>query len=159
MTHSNFIIENDILIKCLNKNMTIIEIPDGVTKIYNNAFAYCRELKKIILPDSLQIIDDYAFYFCKKLEYIDIPFNVIEIGRYAFAFCQKLKSIIIPHNVETIGEHAFYCCLELEQIVIPKNLNISKNVFSLYRYDKNKKIYPLNEQKNKKNKENICIVY
>lgn len=86
---------------------TSITIPDSITTIGENAFAFCEDLKKISIPDSVTSIGDYAFYSCSMLKSIDIPDSVTSIGDYAFSFCKRLKNINIPNSVTSIGDFPF----------------------------------------------------
>ena len=60
-------------------------IPQGVTKIEDEAFYGCENLTNIVIPDSVTKIGNRVFY-----EYDDI-----------------LTSIVIPHSVTEIGRRAF----------------------------------------------------
>ncbi len=43
-------------------------IPEGTTKIDNEAFWDCGELVSVIIPDGVTEIGGLAFYECKKLK-------------------------------------------------------------------------------------------
>lgn len=45
-----------------------IRIPDGVTKISENAFEYCDNLESIYIPGSVKIVEKNAFYECPSLK-------------------------------------------------------------------------------------------
>ena len=94
-----------------NKIEEII-IPDGVTEIERNAFAWCTNVKEIKLPETLETIGDSAFGNCTGLESIKIPSKVKTIGYHAFECCSSLKMIILPESVESIEIGAFFECNE-----------------------------------------------
>ena len=98
-----------IITKCI--------IPDSVTTIGNNAFAFCKSLKEITIPDSVTSIGYVAFYDCKSLKEITIPNNITHIGRSAFSYCESLKEIIIPDSVTNIGHRAFSECDSLKEVI------------------------------------------
>ncbi|MBQ2400067.1 MAG: leucine-rich repeat domain-containing protein, partial [Muribaculaceae bacterium] len=52
-------------------------IPQGVTKIEDEAFYYCENLTSIVIPDSVTTIGDKAFWGCKNLTSIEIGNSVI----------------------------------------------------------------------------------
>lgn len=90
--------------------LTEFKIPDQiggkpVTEIGDDAFVN-RKMVKIGLPEGLVKIGNRAFYYCKDLEYISFPESIKEIGYYAFSDT-NLTFIPIPANVETIGYGAF----------------------------------------------------
>ena len=81
---SEFEIEDGVLIK-YNGSAEEVVIPEGVTTIGNNAFAYNMTIKKLVLPESLLYIEKRAFDCCENLEEIVMPYGIMSIGDYAFA--------------------------------------------------------------------------
>ena len=87
-----------------NNQITEVVITDGVTTIGSNAFADCKNLKRIFIPDSITFIETSAFdgsgtllkipnknkngyilnrtimIFCKENSYADIWFKTKKIG-------------------------------------------------------------------------------
>jgi hypothetical protein len=64
-------------------------VPDGVTEICDEAFAFFG-LRKINLPDGLTTIGIRAFWEC-PLEDIALPDSVTEISQDAFMFCEEFS--------------------------------------------------------------------
>jgi hypothetical protein len=84
-------------------------IPQGVTKIEENAFAACDGLTELTIPDSVTHIAEDAFSHCSGLTKIHIPDSVIEIGSRAFFGCAGLVSIVIPAGAH-VADDAFKEC-------------------------------------------------
>lgn len=85
---------------------TNITLPDSVTRIGIESFAYCSSLTEFIIPDSITGIPADAFINCPSLTSIHIPDGVTEIGSEAFKYCSSLTSITIPANVTIIAGSA-----------------------------------------------------
>ena len=91
---ANFIYEGDILfnkdkseiISFRNQKIESYIIPDNVTSIGENAFAYCKTLTSIILPNSIKSIGAGAFSGCTSLACIIIPENVIHLNGNPFIY-------------------------------------------------------------------------
>ena len=64
--------------------MTDIVIPDSVTSIGDNAFAYCESLTDIVIPDSVTSIGDNAFRHCSSLSSVVIPESVVNLNGNPF---------------------------------------------------------------------------
>jgi deoxycytidine triphosphate deaminase len=109
---TDFIIEDGVLTKYKGTDTEVV-IPDGVTSIGRNVFAYCESLESITIPDSVTSIGGSAFSDCESLESITIPDSVTSIGWGAFVDCTSLESITIPDSVTSIGEDAFLDCPNL----------------------------------------------
>ena len=81
-----------------------LDVPEGITKLGEGAFANCFDLKTISLPKTLTEIGEGTFCFCTSLKTIEIPDNVETIGAIAFSDCSNLESIIVGTNVKNIGD-------------------------------------------------------
>ena len=57
-------------------DMSVVEIPTGVTNIAENGFNGCTNLTRVSLPVSLRTISDNAFSDCSALELVTIPASV-----------------------------------------------------------------------------------
>ena len=97
-------------------------IPDGVTRIGTDAFAWCTGLTTITIPNSVTEIGADAFRHCTGLTSIDIPNSVTKIedgDSGVFGYCTGLTSIDIPNSVTSIGNYAFNGCTSLTSVTIP----------------------------------------
>ena len=118
------------LAKLIDRSITSIEIPSGVTSIGNGAFYYCSSLTSVAIPSGVTSIGNFAFYFCSSLTSIAIPSGVTTIGNSTFYFCKSLSSIVIPSGVTSIDASAFYSCTNLTSIDIPSGItNIGRQSF------------------------------
>ncbi len=114
------------------KSLTALSIPEGVTKIGEYAFYYCRSLKSVTIPDGVAEIGKYAFSYCRSLATVSIPESVKKINESTFEQCDSLKSVIIPDSVTEISKHAFYYCSSLASVTIPSGVTkIGENAFSV----------------------------
>lgn len=94
----------------LRTNITKIVIGEGITSIYNGAFADFRAVKEVVFPNSLRTIGPAAFITCTSLETITLPYKITEIMDGAFCNCSSLKTITIPGSILEISPDAFYNC-------------------------------------------------
>ena len=115
------IIRDNVLVAARG-NLTIANIPEGVTSIGNEAFYGCSGLASITLPEGVTSIGSYAFYNCSGLTGITIPEGVTSIGGGAFACCSGLTSITLPEGVTSIEGSAFAECTSLTSITLPKGV-------------------------------------
>jgi hypothetical protein len=100
------------------------------TRIGENSFSGCRDLKSVVIPDSVTRIGKEAFYDCKGLASVIIPDAVTSIGYRAFGNCRALTSVTIPDSVESIGHGAFSSCEGLTSVVMPDSVtSIGENAF------------------------------
>ena len=106
-------------------NLTGIIIPDSVTSIGSEAFAFCESLMSIVIPNGITMIDNAVFHYCTSLTNIVIPDSVTEIKSDAFCY-SGLTSIMIPTNVSDIVSSAFTGCDDLREIKVSSdNINYS----------------------------------
>ncbi len=112
------------------RSLTSITIPEGVTSIGDGAFNGCSSLTSITIPDSVTSIENSAFTSCSSLPSITIPESVTSIGSFVFQSCRSLTSITIPEGVTSIGDYTFSYCTSLTSITIPEGVtSIGENAF------------------------------
>lgn len=123
----------------IDRSITGVTIPSGVTTIGVDAFAFCDNLKRLNsdidgvfnIPSGVTSIGMYAFEGCIRMISVDIPSGVTTIGNQAFRQCSSLTSIDIPSGVTSIGEYLFYGCYNLTGITIPDGVTeIKGNAFN-----------------------------
>ena len=102
-------LEKEVMIPAFHKRMPVI-------KIGNNAFLFCKKIKKVIIPGTVTSIGGAVFYNCANLTSVTIPNSVTSIGIGSFSYCSKLTSIAIPDSMRKIGERAFSYCSGLTSI-------------------------------------------
>jgi hypothetical protein len=106
-------------------------IPNGVTKIGDDAFGGCSGLTSVTVPNSVTSIEDYAFNQCSSLTDITLGMGITSIGRSAFGGCSGLTNVTIPNSVSSIGESAF-AGTRLTSVTIPNSVtNIGGGAFWL----------------------------
>lgn len=99
-------------------------VPDGITRINDDAFNGHSQLTAISLSNSVESIGGEAFKNCVGLTSITLPDNLISIGGWAFYGCEGLQNITIPNSVVSIGGNAFNSCANLEYVTIGKSVEI-----------------------------------
>ena len=95
---------------CDVDSLVVVNIPQGVRKIFPGAFQRCSSLVKVIIPDGVVGIGNSAFRDCSSLSSLTIPNSVISIEHAAFNNCSALRSLTIPDSVARIGMGAFKGC-------------------------------------------------
>ena len=119
----------------IHNSLFSVTIPDSVTQIGVNPFAYCDTLRSIsISPEHpyFSAIDGVLFRKADKclLSYpvgkqsatYNIPQGITSIGDSAFAYCDSLTSVSIPDSVTSIGDAAFHSCKSLTSVSIPNSV-------------------------------------
>lgn len=105
-----------------NQNINSIILPDSITDIGEESFAWCTNLKKVVLPKNLTQINVGLFRKCTSLETIELPKTVTFIDAEAFEGCSSLKEITIPDGVEEIYDDTFDNCTALTKINLPASV-------------------------------------
>jgi len=70
-------------------------IPYTVTRIGDEAFAYCSSLASVTIPNSVTSIEERAFYYCTSLTSVTIPNSLTNIGDSAFSLCTSLTNFSV----------------------------------------------------------------
>ena len=104
------------------KLIASVKIPEGVTSIGAEAFAWCENLREVILPQSLESIGAYAFQYCKSLKSIVLPSNLKKIGKNVFYKCSLLESVVISEGITALPPGIFANCIMLRSITFPDSI-------------------------------------
>ena len=121
-------------------------IPDGVTKIDDNAFYFCHNIATVIVPSSVTEIESGPFTGCNELTQIIVDENnqYYSNDEYGVLFNKEKKAVIrypegktetsytISNGVTTIADYAFSGCDNLTSVTIPESVTtIGRNAFFL----------------------------
>ncbi|MBQ6082474.1 MAG: leucine-rich repeat protein [Bacteroidales bacterium] len=105
----------------------------GITKIPDQCFNWCTDLKSVTLPAGLKEIGYGAFAMSGIEGELCLPEGLVSIGASAFSHCSGLKgSLIIPEGVTFIGDWAFNSCSGFSgDLVLPSSIQqIDEYAFS-----------------------------
>ena len=86
---------------------------DGFVIIRGVMYYYCGEKRDIIVPNGITKIDEQAFFTSEDIESVVLPDGLVSIGECAFSNCYELAHIVIPGSVTNIEARAFEDCEEL----------------------------------------------
>lgn len=133
-----------------DRHVTSIVVDDSVTELPDECFAKFFNLLSIEFSSSspLKVIGEEAFAFCRSLKRISIPASVNTIkyqafansglvnidllgtssssslrviGRQAFQNCHKLEIMELPSSLEEFGSGAFKACYNLKHVIWRKS--------------------------------------
>ncbi len=76
------------------------------TRIKENAFRYCKKVRKITVLRSVKVIKEGAFRGCDKVSTIQIE-GCTQIGKFAFEGCRNLRSVRLPDSLHEIAPFTF----------------------------------------------------
>lgn len=103
-----FVIENDCVLLEYAGDGGVVNIPDTVVEISNDAFGKTKDsITAVTIPAGVKIIKQDTFSFAENLESVTLFNGLQKIESEAFAGCPKLKSILIPSSVTRISADAF----------------------------------------------------
>ena len=153
---SDFLIQDNVLVKYTGTGERVITIPEGVVIIGENAFNYIDEdidyttsevitdegtfildergfecnshIKQVAFPTTLRVIRKKAFYRC-SLRTVHLPEGVKNIGISAFEH-NEIKELKLPNTLRNIEERAFIFN-HLNSVIIPEGVKfIKKHAFA-----------------------------
>ncbi len=124
------------------KQLTEVNLPEGLKKIDGNAFVGCTNLTNISFPSTLESLAGFrktglmSIVVPKSVKYIgnfddcthlaSVTFEegsqLETIGSDCFTGDNSLTKLIIPEGVSSIGTAAFYDCTALQYLELPKNI-------------------------------------
>ena len=127
----------------LRNHYDTLVIPEGVTTIFDYAFAYAFDglscsVSKIVLNDEIEYIGSHAFSDCygiKSVNFSDLNNNpdlkLTKIGSAAFYRNDIQGRLVIPHSVTSIGANCFNFCESISEVIFPVSLEtVGKKAFA-----------------------------
>lgn len=141
-------------------SLTSVTIGSDSSRIFNYAFANCKNLESVLTEGNIISLGAYAFANCYNLQSVDMKnASYSTISSYAFYNCRKISSIdaVSPASTvtsigsyafagsavlsvdfkryETIGSYAFANCLQLTSVDITSNVaSLGEGVFADCQY-------------------------
>lgn len=114
----------------IDRSISAITIPSGVTKIGDGAFYGCTEIKTVggtgsgadvIIPNTVTSIGARGFQ-ASYVTAATFPDSVTSIGTSIFDTCPYLKSVHLSSGITRIENNAFLRCASLETVDIPSGV-------------------------------------
>lgn len=110
------------------KELEHVELPEGITEIWDATFKGCAKLTLDHLPASLTKLRTYVFSNCSNLELTTLPEGLTDIGAYAFLNCTKLN-VPLSNRITTLNKDCFSgTSIEINQL--PEDLQILDRAFA-----------------------------
>ena len=98
MSNANdFIIENGVLLQYNGADSTVV-IPDSVTAIEQEVFAWNLSITAVVIPEHVHYIGSHAFCGCENLAAVNIPDHLMDMGESVFYDCAARIDIRLPQN-------------------------------------------------------------
>lgn len=96
----------------IERSVTELTIPEGVTAIGQWAFAFCSSVTRITIPNSVTKIDAQSFNSIGTkfgIDQVVIPDSVTNLQANAFRY-SGVRSFVISPNIKTLYTQAFDSC-------------------------------------------------
>lgn len=126
-----------------------------ITKIAEQGFSNCVNIKYLIIPDTITEIGDNAFSMCTRLEKVELPDSITELKNSEFAYCSNLVDINIPNTIKRLYFSCIRGCSSLESIHIPYSVEEIRPSFNGCDSLKN---ITIDEDNDVYKAENSCII-
>lgn len=112
--------------------LTDLIIPDTVTLVSAEAFAYCNSITSLTIPKNVATVGTRAFNNCNNLARVTINSNsVMSSGGIKDKFGANVSEYIIGDSVITIGNSAFSNCTGMTSVTIGNSVsNIANSAFA-----------------------------
>lgn len=106
--------------------LSAISIPKttqlSTTNAHKEAFAYCTNLRAVVIPNGTTMIPQGTFSNCHGLKHISIPNSLRIVQNYVFEYCHSLTRLPLPNSLESIMNYSIRQCLSLRKVVIPSKI-------------------------------------
>ena len=114
--------------------VTKIILPETITEVGVQAFAYINSLEEVIMPGVRTIRSGLGlepFQNCSSLKRVEIP-KIEEISPSTFYGLSALKEVVLPTSGSgyTVGDGAFSYCTNLNNINLSMATSLGNNCFA-----------------------------
>lgn len=114
----------------MNQFLTEIVIPDSVTDIGENAFAFYNMVTSVKLGANVKNIGAYAFKHCTALKEITLPDGITSVGKSVFYKDSAVTKVNFGKDIDEIGDYAFFGMENVERLILPQGVkSIGKYAF------------------------------
>lgn len=99
--------------------MTAVEIPDRITELCANAFAWCDGLIEANLHEGVERVGDWAFEECTALETVILPASLAYLGLSVFDGCENLSEVCYNGTMaqwESLDKDAYWNSALIETV-------------------------------------------
>lgn len=96
-------------------SLTSVILPDTLTSLGKYAFSESG-LISITIPGSLRYVEEYAFAYCPQLRTVVLKEGVTTLWDYAFNSCPQLADVTLPVSMQEIGFYVFDGCSSLSNV-------------------------------------------
>lgn len=111
--------------------VTSFELPNGISRIGDYAFANCTFLTDISIPATVTYIGNRAFLNCSALQMSSFPSNITNLSDYAFSGCSALALTSLSGRFSAINSYTFADCINLALTSLPEGIiNIYSSAFA-----------------------------
>ena len=124
-----------------------VKLPTTIEAMYEESFAYCRNLRTFDIPYAVSKIYPSTFIDCRQMETIHYTddqgrtafgnSNITEIDDHAFTNCIALRDFYCPKNVVYFGESCFQNCQNIVNFYFPSEIkvnNVTQNHITVRPY-------------------------
>ena len=94
------------LLKGIDKNASVIVLPNGINVIPADAFKDCVNLKKIVISKDVTSIEARAFSGCLALEQLVFMGTVTSVAPSAFQKCKAIQKIVADTSTTKLIKNA-----------------------------------------------------
>ena len=104
--------------RLLDRSITEIEIPKGVTTIGKGAFEGCRQVTgRVTVPEGIVTIDENAFNGCNNITELVLPDSLTSLAWQCFMGMGSLKKLVLPPRVTVLPVTMASSCISMTEFV------------------------------------------
>ena len=132
----------------IKKEITTVDIKEGVTSLCSSAFSYCINLTSVEIPNSLTTIEYGAFENCTALPSVTLPQGITKLGYSVFNNCSALTSVTVKCVPTSVGLGIFEKCDNIKEVTFDckRVRNYFKGITSIEKVTLNEGITQIDDE-------------